>query len=153
VPDPRRGSQLGSVSRPDDIAFRSPLRELAAARRRFGYRRLHLLLDREGPHINHERLRRLYREECLPGQTARRPQASARHQSAAVAEHHLFHGGKRNKFSFPPGTPEVQSSRSQILHLPKQGWRCAHAPLLCAPHRPSGLEVFVVESAAEHGLA
>jgi putative transposase len=51
--------------RPDDSALRSRLRELAAARRRFGYRRLHLLLDREGPHINHKRLRRLYREERL----------------------------------------------------------------------------------------
>jgi putative transposase len=51
--------------RPDDSALRSRLRELAAARRRFGYRRLHLLLDREGLHINHKRLRRLYREERL----------------------------------------------------------------------------------------
>jgi putative transposase len=51
--------------RADDSALRSRLRELAAARRRFGYRRLHLLLDREGPHINHKRLRRLYREERL----------------------------------------------------------------------------------------
>jgi putative transposase len=51
--------------RSDDGALRSRLRELAAARRRFGYRRLHLLLDREGLHINHKRLRRLYREERL----------------------------------------------------------------------------------------
>jgi putative transposase len=51
--------------RPDDTAVRSRLRELAALRRRFGYRRLHLLLDREGVHINHKRLRRLYREERL----------------------------------------------------------------------------------------
>ena len=34
-------------SRPDDAVVRARLRELAAIRRRFGYRRLHLLLTRE----------------------------------------------------------------------------------------------------------
>jgi putative transposase len=52
--------------RPDDQAARARLRELAAERRRFGYRRLHLLLDREGLHMNHKKLRRLYAEERLP---------------------------------------------------------------------------------------
>ena len=51
--------------RPDDGATRARLRELAAARRRFGYRRLHILLRREGAHMNHKKLRRLYREERL----------------------------------------------------------------------------------------
>lgn len=51
--------------KPDDGAIRGRLRELAAARRRFGYRRLHLLLGREGLHLNHKKLRRLYREERL----------------------------------------------------------------------------------------
>lgn len=51
--------------RPDDGALRARLRELAAERRRFGYRRLHVLLDREGLHMNHKKLRRLYREERL----------------------------------------------------------------------------------------
>jgi len=41
------------------------LRELAAARPRFGYRRLHVLLRREGVPINHKRLYRLYRLEGL----------------------------------------------------------------------------------------
>jgi len=41
------------------------LRELAAIRRRFGYRRLHVLLRREGVVMNHKKLRRLYREERL----------------------------------------------------------------------------------------
>src|SRR6476661_8527329 len=35
-------------SRPDDALVRARLRELAAIRRRFGYRRLHILLTREG---------------------------------------------------------------------------------------------------------
>ena len=38
---------------------------MANARRRFGYRRLHLLLRREGVAVNHKKLFRLYREERL----------------------------------------------------------------------------------------
>ena len=51
--------------RPDDSAIRARLRDLAATRRRFGYRRLHILMAREGVHLNHKKLRRLYREERL----------------------------------------------------------------------------------------
>jgi putative transposase len=41
------------------------LRELAAERRRFGWRRLKLMLEREGIRMNHKKLRRLYAEERL----------------------------------------------------------------------------------------
>ena len=51
--------------RPDDADLRVRLRELAAVRRRFGYRRLLILLRREGTRVNHKKLRRLYREERL----------------------------------------------------------------------------------------
>lgn len=51
--------------RADDGGLRIRLKELAAERRRFGYRRLHILLRREGLHMNHKKLRRLYREEKL----------------------------------------------------------------------------------------
>ena len=51
--------------RPDDAALRTRLRELAAQRRRFGYRRLLVLIRREGTRVNHKKLRRLYREERL----------------------------------------------------------------------------------------
>ena len=53
---PRRG---------DDGALRARLRELAAERPRFGYRRLHALLRREGIVVNHKRVARLYRAEGL----------------------------------------------------------------------------------------
>lgn len=49
--------------RDDDAAVRARLKELAAKRRRFGWRRLKVLLEREGMHMNHKKLRRLYREE------------------------------------------------------------------------------------------
>jgi putative transposase len=51
--------------RPNDGTIRHRLRELAALRRRFGYRRLHILLDREGVRVNHKKLRRIYGEERL----------------------------------------------------------------------------------------
>jgi putative transposase len=51
--------------RPDDAALRLRIRELAGQRRRFGYRRLHYLLGKEGIAMNHKRFRRLYREEGL----------------------------------------------------------------------------------------
>jgi len=41
------------------------MRELAAARPRFGYRRLHVLLRREGRVVNRKRVYRLYRREGL----------------------------------------------------------------------------------------
>jgi transposase InsO family protein len=51
--------------RPPDEALRARMRELAAERRRFGYRRLHVLLRREGLVQNRKRTQRLYREEGL----------------------------------------------------------------------------------------
>lgn len=41
------------------------IREIAAARVRYGYRRIYILLLREGWKINHKRVYRLYREEGL----------------------------------------------------------------------------------------
>ncbi|WP_420822875.1 IS3 family transposase [Sphingomonas solaris] len=51
--------------RADDGDLRSRLCELAQQRRRFGYRRLHVLLRRDGITINRKKTRRLYREEGL----------------------------------------------------------------------------------------
>jgi transposase InsO family protein/DNA-binding XRE family transcriptional regulator len=51
--------------RPEDAGLRARLRALAAERRRFGYRRVHILLRREGMTLNHKKLFRLYREERL----------------------------------------------------------------------------------------
>jgi putative transposase len=48
-----------------DAALRTRLKELAAKRMRFGYRRLTAMLTREGMASNHKRVYRLYREEGL----------------------------------------------------------------------------------------
>ena len=51
--------------RGDDVDLRERLRELARERRRFGYRRLHILLRRDGIAINRKKTQRLYTEEGL----------------------------------------------------------------------------------------
>jgi putative transposase len=51
--------------RSDEVEIRVRLKALADQRRRFGYRRLHILLRREGIAVNHKKLFRLYREERL----------------------------------------------------------------------------------------
>lgn len=56
----------------DQSALRVRLRDLAAARVRYGYRRLHVLLQREGWRVNHKRVYRLYREEGLGIRAKRR---------------------------------------------------------------------------------
>lgn len=71
----RRACRLVGISRTvlnyqpsetaDTVALRARLVELAAERRRFGYRRLHVLVDREGIKANHKRIYRLYSEAGL----------------------------------------------------------------------------------------
>ncbi len=56
----------------DQTPLRLRLRDLAATRVRYGYRRLHVLLRREGWRVNHKRVYRLYREEGLGIRVKRR---------------------------------------------------------------------------------
>jgi len=53
------------TKRSGDEELRRRLRELASQRRRFGYRRLGLLLERQGIRLNGKKLYRLYKEERL----------------------------------------------------------------------------------------
>ena len=78
----RRACGLGGIgrstaryrgrARADEARLRQRLRELAVERPRFGYRRLHALLRREGLVVNHKRVERLYREEGLAVRKRRR---------------------------------------------------------------------------------
>ena len=71
----RRACQLVGLSRtvlhyeskaqPANMQLQARLIELAGERRRFGYRRLHALVRREGILANHKRIYRLYREAGL----------------------------------------------------------------------------------------
>ena len=60
-----RSSARYTARRSGDQELRERLRQLAAERRRFGYRRLHVMLLREGQMVNHKRVYRVYREEGL----------------------------------------------------------------------------------------
>jgi putative transposase len=53
------------TTRANDASLRQRMKAIAHERRRFGYRRIHVLLKREGYVINHKKLFRLYREEKL----------------------------------------------------------------------------------------
>ena len=70
----RRACSLASLDRSTfqyekkrggDEVLRERLRALANERRRFGYRRLGILLAQEGHHANHKKLYRIYAEEKL----------------------------------------------------------------------------------------
>ena len=50
---------------PDHCEIREEMREIAAMRRRFGYRRVGVMLERKGMTMNHKKLYRIYREEGL----------------------------------------------------------------------------------------
>jgi len=67
--------QYKSVTRRDD-ALRRRIRDIAAERRRFGYRRVHILLLREGWAVNHKKVYRLYTDEGLQVRKRRRKRVS-----------------------------------------------------------------------------
>ena len=61
----------------EQALLRMRIRDLARARVSYGYRRLHVLLQREGWQVNHKRVYRLYRQEGL----MMRPRRPKRHVS------------------------------------------------------------------------
>jgi putative transposase len=66
--------------RPSQAPLRGRLRELAAVRLRAGDQQLYVLLRRQGWHVNHKRIYRLYTEEGL----ALRRRRPRRHRSSVV---------------------------------------------------------------------
>jgi putative transposase len=67
---------------PDQSGLRQRIREIAAVRVRFGYRRVHVLLRREGWLINVKRVYRLYRLEGLSV-----PQRRGKKRASALRPH------------------------------------------------------------------
>jgi putative transposase len=59
-------------SDPTNLQLRERLQAHAAERPRFGYRRLHTLVDRDGLHVNHKRVYGVYREAGLQVRRRRR---------------------------------------------------------------------------------
>jgi len=82
----RRACKLSSLAestyryrsqRSEPKGLRARLLELAAERPRFGYRRLHVMLVREGWQVNHKRIQRMYREERLMVRRKKRKRVAA----------------------------------------------------------------------------
>ena len=60
-----RSSVRYRSTRPADQELREAMKAVASERRRFGYRRIHVMLQRQGIAMNIKKLRRLYGEEKL----------------------------------------------------------------------------------------
>ncbi len=81
-----RASHRYQSRRDPVVEIRMRLKELAESRVRYGYRRLHVLLQREGWRINHKRTYRLYSEEGLSIRTrSPRRRRSCRYRSGRAA--------------------------------------------------------------------
>lgn len=94
--------------RRDDTAVRQRIKEIAQVRIRYGYKRIHVLLRREGWRDNHKRVHRVYCEEGLNLRSKRpkrnraashrldRPELSTIHQSWSMdfVADQLFDGRK-----------------------------------------------------------
>jgi len=78
----RRAVRYRSVRRDIDAALRLRIKDLAATRVRYGQRRIHILLRREGWLVNIKRVARIYRAEGL----AIRVKAPRRRRAAVVRE-------------------------------------------------------------------
>ncbi|GAA3998945.1 hypothetical protein GCM10022631_07180 [Deinococcus rubellus] len=76
-----------SLGEEKDRGLITRLRELAEQRPRFGDRRLHVLLNREGQSVNHKRVYRLYRAAGLAvrRKVRKKPAARERVQKPAVS--------------------------------------------------------------------
>ena len=81
----RRACRLVGLSRstlrrviaeePATVSLKARIIDLAHARRRFGYRRIHDLLRRQGVHANHKKVYRLYHQAALSVRKRRRRKA------------------------------------------------------------------------------
>jgi putative transposase len=81
-----RASHRYASRRDPEVALRMRINELAEARVRYGCRRLHVLLRREGWDANHKKVHRLHREEgrSIRTRTPRRRRA-CRYRSGRTA--------------------------------------------------------------------
>jgi putative transposase len=93
----RRSCRLAGVSRsvveyqarrPDDGPLRERIHHWAREKPRYGYRRIHVLLRREGLGVNRKRVYRIYREEQLSVRRKKRKRvAAASRESLPIPKH------------------------------------------------------------------
>jgi putative transposase len=90
----RKSLRYRSVKR-DDPVLRRRIKEIAAIRIRYGYRRINVLLRREGWMVNHKRVRRIYREEGL----AMRVRPPKRRRAAIVRDERVVPAAPNQSWS------------------------------------------------------
>ncbi len=86
---------------PEQAVLRKRIRELAEIRVSYGYKRIHILLQREGWRVNHKRVYRLCR---LKGLARRTKKPRRRHVSS------------RNRVEVPEATAPNQVWSMDIMH-------------------------------------
>lgn len=90
---------------PDHGAIREAMREIAGQRRRFGYRRIGVMLERKGMSMNHKKLYRLYREEGL---SVRRRRGRKRARGSRTPVPGALRPGDRRSMDFVADTVPVR---------------------------------------------
>lgn len=81
-----RSSQRYQARRPERTALRERLLTLATLKPRWGYRRLHWLLRREGEHVNRKLVYRVYRELGLSVRRRKRTRVAVVGQRLAIPQ-------------------------------------------------------------------
>lgn len=119
--------------RPGCETVRARLKELAQQRPRFGYRRLHVLLRREGIVINRKKTHRLYREERLHLRPKRRRRITSSTRvapEAATARNQLWIRPKGTRTSCTTTWPVGEHSELSTSWMPGAGrrWRSKPTP-------------------------
>lgn len=105
---------------PDNPEIREEMHKIAEQRRRFGYRRVGIMLERKGMVMNEKKLYRIYREEGLSVRRRRgrkRARQSDPHASAVAAEPAVVAGlpGRHVR-----GLPQVPHSGRERRLLPRK---------------------------------
>ena len=110
---PRASCRYQSV-RDERAALRIRLRDLAGSRIRYGYRRLHVLLRREGWMVNHKLVYRLYVEESL----ILRRKGPKRRKSNVVRQERSVAQGRNDSWSMDFMSDQLfEGRRFRILTL------------------------------------
>jgi hypothetical protein len=119
-----------TVRRPErrgDEAARARLRALAGKRRRFSYRRLGILLEREGMVMHHKKLYRLYREEGLAVRRRRGRKRATGTRAPERCRRRPISAG-RSTSSRTALSPDVFASWSSSTTSPVSAWRRSPTP-------------------------
>ena len=132
-----------SAKQRSDARLQGRLRELAAERKRFGYRRLHVLLRREGYVVNHKKVYRLYREADLAVRRRKRRRGLAwaadevprRHLCQAIGRRAMSLAGEPSQPT--RGSSAIPPSLSLADHRRLRSTRLAGAGALPEPDVPS----------------